>query len=189
MAAVILEPKEIKSDCFHCFPIYLPWSDESRCHDLKFSECWVLSQFFHSCLSLSSRDPSSSLSEHLRIYAFELQCCRRLLRVPWTSRRSNHSILKEISPGCSLEGLILKLKLQYFGHLMWGADSLEKTQMLGKVEGRRRRGWQRMRSLDSISESMDHLLIWGYWYFSWQSWFQLMLHPALHFTWCTPHIS
>ena len=144
---------------------------------------------FHSCLSLSSRDPSSSLSEHLRIYAFELQCCRRLLRVPWTSRRSNHSILKEISPGCSLEGLILKLKLQYFGHLMWGADSLEKTRMLGKVEGRRRRGWQRMRSLDSISDSMDHLLIWGYWYFSWQSWFQLMLHPALHFTWCTPHIS
>ena len=79
---------------------------------------------------------------------------RRLLRVPWTARRSNQSILKEISPGCSLEGLMLKLKLQYFGHLMWRADSFEKTLMLGKIEGRRRRGWQRMRWLDGITDKM-----------------------------------
>ena len=82
-------------------------------------------------------------------------CWRRLLRVPWTARRSNQSILKEISPGCALEGLMLKLKLQYFGHLMWRADSLEETLMLGKTEGRRRRGWQRMRWLDGIINSMD----------------------------------
>ena len=82
------------------------------------------------------------------IDAFELWCWRRLLRVPWTAKRSNQSILKEISPGCSLEGLMLRLKLQYFGHLMWRADSFEKTQMLGKVEGRRRRGRQRMRWLE-----------------------------------------
>ena len=87
--------------------------------------------------------------------AFELWCWRRLLRVPWTARRSSRSILKEISPGCSLEGLMLKLKLQYFGHLMWIADSFEKTLMLGKIEGRRRRGWQRMRWLDGITNSMD----------------------------------
>ena len=90
-----------------------------------------------------------------RIDAFELWCWRRLSRVPWTARRSNQSILKEISPGCSLEGLMLKLKLQYFGHLMRRADSLEKTLMLGKIEGRRRRGWQRMRWLDGIPNSMD----------------------------------
>ena len=84
-------------------------------------------------------------AEHRRIDAFELWCWRRLLRVPWTARRSNQSILKEISPGCSLEGLMLKLKLQYFGHLMRRADSFEKTLMLGKIEGRRRRGLQRMR--------------------------------------------
>ena len=94
-------------------------------------------------------------AEHQRINAFELWCWRRLLRVPWTARRSNQSILKEISPGCSLEGLMLKLKLQYFGHLMQRADSLEKTLMLGKIEGRRRRGWQRMRWLDGITDSMD----------------------------------
>ena len=94
-------------------------------------------------------------AECWRIDAFELWCWRRLLRVPWTARRSNLSILKEISPGCSLEGLMLKLKLQYFGHLMWKADSLEKTLMLGKIEGRRRRGWQRMRWLDGITNSMD----------------------------------
>ena len=87
--------------------------------------------------------------------AFELWCWRWLLRVPWSARRSNQSILKEISPGCSLEGLMLKLKLQYFGHLMRRADSLEKTLMLGKIEGRRRRGWQRMRWLDGITNSMD----------------------------------
>ena len=90
-----------------------------------------------------------------RIDAFELWCWRRLLRVPWTARRSNQSILKEISPGYLLEGLMLKMKLQYFGHLMWRADSLEKTLMLGKIEGRRRRGWQRMRWLDGIAGSMD----------------------------------
>ena len=94
-------------------------------------------------------------AERWIIDAFELWCWRRLLRVPWTARRSNQSILKEISPGCSLVGLMLKLKLQYFGHLMWRADSLEKTVMLGKIEGRRRSGWQRMRWLDGITEAMD----------------------------------
>ena len=94
-------------------------------------------------------------AERRRIDAFELWCWRRLLRVPWTARRSNQSILKEISPRCSLEGLMLKLKLQYFGHLMRRADSLEKTLMLGMIEGRRRRGWQRMRWLDGIIDSMD----------------------------------
>ena len=94
-------------------------------------------------------------AECWRIDAFELWCWRRLLRVPWTMRRSNQSILKEISPGCSLEGLMLKLTLQYFGHLLRRADSFEKTLMLGKIEGRRRRGWQRMRWLDGITDSMD----------------------------------
>ena len=93
--------------------------------------------------------------ERRRIDAFELWCWRRLLRVPWTAKRSNQSILKEISPGYSLEGLTLKLKLHYFGHLMWKTDSFEKTLMLGKIEGRRRRGQQRMRSLDGITNSMD----------------------------------
>ena len=94
-------------------------------------------------------------AEHRRIDAFELWCWRRLLRVPWTARRSNQSILKEVSPECSLEGLMLKLKLQYFGHLMRKADSFEKTLMLGKTEGRRRREPQRMRWLDGIIDSMD----------------------------------
>ena len=94
-------------------------------------------------------------AEHRRIDAFELCCWRRLLGVPWTARRSNQSILKEISPGCSLEGLILKLKLQYFGHLMRRVDSLEKTLMLGGIGGKRRRGRQRMRWLDGITNSMD----------------------------------
>ena len=93
--------------------------------------------------------------EYWRIDAFELWCWRRLLRIPWTARRSNQSILKEISPKYSLEGLMLKLKLQYFGHLIWRNDSLEKTLMLGKIEGRRKRGWQRMRWLDGITNSMD----------------------------------
>ena len=93
-------------------------------------------------------------AEHQRIDAFELWYWRRLLRVPWTARRSNQSILKEISPGCSLEGLILKPKLQYFGHLMQRADSFEKTLMLGKIEGGRKRGGQRMRWLDGITDSM-----------------------------------
>ena len=94
-------------------------------------------------------------AERRRIDAFELWCWRRLLRVPWTASRSNQSILKEISPGYSLEGLMLKLKLQYFGHLMWRADSFEKTLMLGKIEGRRKRGWQRMRWLDGITDSTN----------------------------------
>ena len=94
-------------------------------------------------------------AERRRIDAFELWCWRSLLRVPWTARRSNQSILKEISPGCSLEGLTLKRKLQYFGHLMWRAHSFEKTLMLGKIEGRRRRGRQRMRWLDGITDTMD----------------------------------
>ena len=94
-------------------------------------------------------------AECRRIDPFELRCWRRLLRVPWTARRSNQSILKEISPGCLWEGLMSKLKLQYFGHLMRRTDSLKKTLMLGKFEGRRRRGWQRMRWLDGITDSMD----------------------------------
>ena len=94
-------------------------------------------------------------AECCRIDAFELWCWRRLLRVSWTARRSNQSILKEISPACSLEGLMLKLKLQYFGHLMQRADSFEKTLMLGKIEGRRRRGRQRVRRLDGITDLMD----------------------------------
>ena len=94
-------------------------------------------------------------AEHQRITAFELWCWRRLLRVPWTAWRSNQSILKEISPGCSLEGLMVKLKLQYFGHLMGRVDSLEKTLMLGGIGGRRRRGGQRMRWLDDITNLMD----------------------------------
>ena len=97
-------------------------------------------------------------AEHRRIDAFELWCWRRLLRVPWTARRSNQSILKETSPECSLQGLMLKLKLQSFGHLTRRADSLEKTLMLGKIEGRRRRGRQRMRWLDGITDSMDMAL-------------------------------
>ena len=94
-------------------------------------------------------------AEHRRIDAFELWCWRRLLQVPWTTRRCNQSILREISPGCSLEGLMLKLKLQYFGHLMRSVNSLEKTLMLGGIGGRRRRGRQRMRWLDGITDSMD----------------------------------
>ena len=97
-------------------------------------------------------------AEGWRIDAFELWCWRRLLRVPWTARRSNQSILKEISPGCSLEGLMLKLKLQYFGHLMQRVDSLEKTLMLGGIEGRRRMGQKSMRWLDGITDSMDMIL-------------------------------
>ena len=111
--------------CFHCFPIYLPWSDGI----------------------------AIKKAERRRSDAFELRCWRRLLRVPWTARRSNQSILKEISPEYSLEGLMLKLKLQYFGHLMWRPDSFEKTLMLRKIEGRRR-GRQRMRWLDGVTDSM-----------------------------------
>ena len=98
-------------------------------------------------------------AERQRIDAFELWCWRRLLRVPWTARRSNQSILKEVSPGCSLEGLMLKLKLQYFGHLMRRADSLEKTLMLGGIGSRKTRGQQRMRWLDGITDSVDMSLV------------------------------
>ena len=94
-------------------------------------------------------------AEHQRIRGFNLWCWRRLLRVPWTARSSNQSTLKEISPEYSLEGLMLKLKLQYFGHLMWRTDSLEKTLMLGTIEGKRRRGWQKMKSSDGIAYSLD----------------------------------
>ena len=94
-------------------------------------------------------------AERQRFDAFELWCWRRVLRVPWTARRSNQSILKEISPGISLEGIMLKLKLQYFGHLMWRVDSLEKTLVLGGIRGRRKRGWQKMRWLDGMTDSMD----------------------------------
>ena len=97
-------------------------------------------------------------AECQRIDAFELWCWRRLLRVPWTARRSNQSILKEISPEYSLKGLMLKLKFQYFGHLMWRTNSLEKTLILGKIEGRKRRGWQKMRQLDGITNVMDKSL-------------------------------
>ena len=105
-----------------------------------------------------AKKPNAGLGcviEHQTIDAFELWCWKRLLRVPWTAKRSNQSILKEISPVCSLEGLMWKLKLQYFGHLMQRIDSLEKTLMLGKIEGRRRRGRQRMKWLDVITDSMD----------------------------------
>ena len=102
-------------------------------------------------------------AEHQRIDAFELWCWTRLLRVPWTTRRSNQSILKEISPGCSLEGMMLKLKLQYFGHLMQRVDSLEKTLMLGGIGSRRRRGWQRMRWLVGITDSM-HINSGSWWW-------------------------
>ena len=137
---------------------------ESRDITLPTMVCQVKAIVFpvvmHGCKSWTIKK-----AECQRIDAFELWCWRRLLRGPCTARRSNQSSLKEISPGCSLEGLMLKLKLQYFGHLMWRADSLKKTLMLGGIGGRRRRGRQRMRWLDGITDSMDvslsELLCWG----------------------------
>ena len=120
---------------------------------IRLVKAMVFPVVMYGCESWTVKKP-----EHQRIDAFELWCWRRLLRVPWTARRSNQSILKEMSPGYSLEGLMLKLKLQYFGHLMRRADSFEKTLMLGKIEGRRRRGRQRMRWLDGITDSMDMVL-------------------------------
>ena len=114
------------------------------------AKAMVFSVVMYGCESWTIKE-----AEHRRIDAFELWCWRRLLRVPWTARRSNQSIIKEITPGCSLEGLMLKLKLQYFGHLMRRVDSLEKSLMLGGIGGRRRRGRQRMRWLDGITDSMD----------------------------------
>ena len=126
---------------------------KSRDITLPTKVCLVKAMFFqvvmYGCESWTVKK-----AEHRKIHAFELWCWRRLLRVPWTARRSNQSILKEICPGCSLEGLMLKLKLQYFGHLMRRVDSLEKTLMLGGIGGRRRRGRQRMRWLDGITDSM-----------------------------------
>ena len=119
----------------------------TKVHLLK---AMVLPVVMYGCKSCTIKKP-----KHQTIDPFELQCWRRLLRVPWTARRSNQSILKEISPKYSLEGLVLKLKLQYFCHLMWRTDSLEKTLMLGKLKGRRRKGQQKMRWLDRITDSMD----------------------------------
>ena len=135
-----------------------PWKksyDQPRQHitlptKVHLVKAMVFPVVMHGCESKTIKK-----AECQRIYAFELWCWRRLLRVPWTSRRSNQYILKEISPEFSLEWLMLKVKLQYFGHLMQRADSFEKILMLGKIEGRRRRGWQRMRWLDGITDSMD----------------------------------
>ena len=121
---------------------------------------WMLGSLKHKLESrLLGESPNHQITNHQRIDAFELWCWRRLLRVPWTARRSNQSILKEVSPEYSLEGRLLKLKLQYFGHLMGRADSFEKTLMLGKIESKWRRGWQRMRWLDGITDSIDMSLI------------------------------
>ena len=119
------------------------------------TKVWLVKAMVFPVIMYGCESSTVTKAERRRIDAFELWCWRRLLRVPWTVRRCNQSILKEISPGISLEGLMLKLKLQYFGHLMRRVDSLEKTLMLGGIGGRRRRGWQRMRWLDSITDSMD----------------------------------
>ena len=126
-------------------------------------------------------------AECWRTDAFELWCWRRLLWVPRTARRSNQCILKEISPGCSLEGLMLKLQLQYFGHLMWRADSFEKTLMFGKTEGRRRRGWQRMRWLDGITDTMDMSSVncWSWWWTGRPGVLQFMATERLGHDWVT----
>ena len=123
-----------------------------------FSNYTVMNTIFFSSSHVWMWELDHKEAEHGRIYVFELWCWRRLLRIPWTARRSNQSSLKEISPGCSLEGLMLKLKLQYFDHPMQRVDLFEKTLMLGKTEGRRRRGRQRVRWLDGITDSMDTIL-------------------------------
>ena len=139
-----------------------PWKksyDQPRPHIKKqrhyFANKGLYSQSYGFCSSHVWKWELDHKAEHQRIDAFELWCWRRLLRVPWTARRSSQSILKKMSPEYSLQGLMLKLKLQHFGHLMQRTDSLEKTLMLGKIEGRRRRGWQRIRWLDDITNSMD----------------------------------
>ena len=133
-------------------PLRIPWISRgwTSAPNVRLVKAMVFPVVMYGCESWTVKN-----AERWRIAAFELWCWRRLLRVPWTARRSNQSILKEISPGCSLEGMMLKLKLQYFGHLMRGVDSLEKTLMLGGIGGRRRRGRQRMRWLDSITDLMD----------------------------------
>ena len=131
-------------------------SSEPRCWGVKFPLCLhLVKAMVFPVVMYGYESWTIKKAEHKRIGCFELWCWRRLLRVPCTARRSNQSILREISPGCSLKGLMLKLKLQYFGHLMWRADSSEKTLMLGKIEGKKRRGWQRMRWLDDITDSTD----------------------------------
>ena len=138
-------------------PRHIPWGNQTwkrhmylivHCSTCSLQHC--LQYVEHGCESWTIKN-----AECQRIDAFELWCRRRLLRGPWTARRCNQSILKEISPGCSLEGLMLKLKHQYFGHPMWRTDSFKKTLMLGKIEGGRRRGCQRTRWLDGITDSMD----------------------------------
>ena len=134
------------------------WLSDAWYWNQVVSFVWVLTIWYYLGLVLRRKVmPNQRIDEHQRIDAFELWCWRRLLKIPWTARRSSQPILKEISPGCSLEGLMLKLKLQYFGHLMRRVDSLEKTLILGGIGGRRRRGWQRMgwHPLDGITNLMD----------------------------------
>ena len=140
---------------YNFLKIHQPWA-RSALMFFIFQEYFHSKQFWKLKTKLKRYESwTVKKAECRRIDAFELWCWRRLLQVPWTARRSNQPILKEISPRCSLEGLMLKLKLQYFGHLMWRVDLLEKTLMLGGIKGRRRRGWQRMRWLDGITNSMD----------------------------------
>ena len=135
---------------------WMPWSSFFECCNITLPTkfCLVKAMIF-AVVMYRSGSWTIKKAEHRRIDAFELWCWRRLLKVLWTARRSNQSILKEISPGCSLEGLMLKLKLQYSGHLIRRTDSFEKTLRLGKIEGGRGRGWQRMRWMDGITDSMD----------------------------------
>ena len=168
MAAVtICSDFGAKENSLSLFPLYphlfamkwwdwMPWSSFFECCNITLPTkfCLVKAMIF-AVVMYRSGSWTIKKAEHWRIDAFERWCWRRLLRVPWTAGRSNQSIPKEVSPGISLEGMMLKLKLQYFGHLMWRVDSLEKTLMLGGIRGRRRRGWQRMRWLDGITDSMD----------------------------------